>query len=100
MRSMVLRALAALGLAGGAIIGTASAASATDYGVNMNTACQITQNWPTSYAYLNTPYNAYSWRCGPVTSGVNVQAYCSAVYPGSSAVVLNGADPYSWRCRR
>jgi hypothetical protein len=96
LRSVAVAAVATVGMA----VGFAQPASATDYGVNMDHACQITQNWPTSFAYLNTPYNAYSWRCGPVVSGVDVQAYCNAVYPGSTATVLNPSDPYSWRCRR
>ena len=81
------------------LAGPAQSALAADYGVNMDRACQITQNWPTSFAYLNTPYNAYSWRCGPVVSGVDVQAYCNSDHSGSRAIVLNAADPYSWRCR-
>lgn len=101
MRKLIAGALAPLAIAG-TLLFSAGAAQATDYGVDMNTACRIT-NGQGYQAELTYPsQGAYGWRCWVppwgVRKGVSVQAYCD-YYGLGTAVVLNASDPYSWRCR-
>lgn len=84
------------------IAGPATAAHATDYGVNMNQACQIQYGagWRAELTYPGQ--GAYGWRCWvppfAPRKGVSVQGYCTYFGLGT-AITLNPADPYSWRCR-
>jgi len=83
-------------LALGTVVAVAAPASAADYGVNMNVACQLQGQ---SSAYLASS-GAYGWRCSPGNVGVNVQNYCKYTYgSAANAVVLNASDANSWRCR-
>jgi hypothetical protein len=86
-----------------ALVTAPSVASATDYGVDMSQACQISYGagWQAELTYPGQ--GAYGWRCwvppwGAIRKSVNVQAYCSYFGLGT-AVVLDPNNPYSWRCR-
>lgn len=101
MKRKLATLFATLALSVGGVLAVSSPASATDYGVNMNQACQITYGagWQ---AILVNPNSAYGWKCWVppwgVRKDVNVQAYCNYFGLGT-AVVLNPSNPYSWRCR-
>lgn len=101
MRKKLATVFATLALSAGAAVATASPASATDYGVDMNQACQIKYGagWQ---AILVDSSSAYGWRCWVppwgVRKDVDVQAYCNYFDLGR-AVVLDAGNPYSWRCR-
>jgi hypothetical protein len=87
-------AVAALALSG--VFLAAAPANATDYGVNMNAACQL-QGQSSAYLAVN---NVNGWRCSPSGGGVNVTNYCQYTYGSSAtAIYTNFNDPYSWRCR-
>lgn len=98
--------LGALGLAIGPIAAVAPAASASTIigGIDIAQQCRV-QEWRPLETRLLDAHNAYSWRCySPYTGnyyGVNLNAACGNQYgAGAFAVVLNTADPYSWRCAR
>ena len=98
----------------GISLATAGPAAAADYGVNMTQACQ--QQHPGSAAawYWNVadPNSWYCFHTGNgvisippsisviVDGGINVQAWCSRAYPGSTARVNFPYSALYWVCRR
>jgi len=82
-----------------------------NHSVDMDQACRYTYNNPNAYADSPFTGNAYSWSCRVAVytfptsvtfnnlGGVDVQRYCSTVYPGSRAVVVNPNSTGGWRCQ-
>jgi hypothetical protein len=91
----------------------APASAATNYGINVNTACHYTYNGPQYWADFTWPTNPFSWVCRVNTytvgappsatvataGGVDFQKYCNITYPRSRAVIVYW-NVWGWRCQR
>ena len=99
LKKMAAGAAVGIAAVGGMVLG-ASPAQAVE-GVDMNVACQVTHGTTAWVAYLADSSNVYGWRCKNrgtgATGGVNVNAYCQAIY-GTNSFYLDYYNPYSWRC--
>lgn len=110
-RKLVTRAVVVTALMLGALGVSAAPAMAADYNVDEQRACQMQYGGPQYYP-VNKFRGAYGWMCYYNTYGVplavtvtpvgglNMQAYCSKVYPGSRALVPNWWQPAQWACRK
>ena len=106
-RKKVAGGLLAVGLAVGAVLGTAAPAMAFSQ-FEMTQACRVQYGqagWEAQLTYPNQ--GVYGWRCfynnAPWAylynekKSLNVQLYCNAVY-GGTARFSSQSNAYSWYC--
>lgn len=94
---------AALALAGGLSVATATPALAADYGVNIANYCARNVSSgtlaPSQATNINNRYDG--WRCGTRYGlvGVNVAVACQQQYNSRAVAVAVNTSASGWRCR-
>jgi hypothetical protein len=105
-------ALAAVAVAGLGFAATAAPASAsTNYSVDESQACKMQYGGP-QYVAMDVYGGPYGWVCYSVSysfpwgvtlnpvGGLNLQAYCSSLHPGSRAVLVWPYGALNWVCQK